>query len=90
MATADVVDKMVKVGVILLKGLSVPFVAGMLAYAVTYPLGAYSCHAYGDAKELNTKYVWFNCYVQDSGKWYEKTEYLSSKIGVKFVLAPQL
>lgn len=86
-----VTNKIIGVAFTLLKGLAVPIIGGLLAYAVTYPIGYLSCTKYGEAKQIDTKYVWFQCYVKtDEGKWLEKTEYLSSKIGAKIILAPEL
>lgn len=82
--------KALKIAWALLKGVAIPIFAGMLAWCVTYPLQSYSCHSYGDAKGIETKFQWFNCYVNDKGVWLEKTEYLSSKIGVKLIIDPEL
>jgi hypothetical protein len=87
----SITSKIIGVAFTLLKGLSVPIIGGLIAYAVTYPIGYLSCTKYGEAKQIDTKYVWFQCYVKtDQGKWLEKTEFLASQVGMKLILKPEL
>jgi len=80
-----------KVGLQLLKGLLVPFAAGVLMYCLSYPLGYVACSSYADAIEHPFKYQWFSCYIQTKdGDWLLKQEYQSSKVGMKVILSADL
>lgn len=69
------------------KGIVIPVVIGAAVWAIKYPLGAYDCYSYGYAKDMSTKYVWFQCYVKDNKKqWLTLEEYRMSEIGTKIIM----
>lgn len=74
-------------GLSLLKGLLVPFSAGVLMWAVSWPIGYISCTSYAEAIEHPYKYKLMSCYIQtNDGRFLEKSEYQSSELGMKIKL----
>lgn len=72
----------------LLKGLLIPFSAGLLMYTISYPLNWYSCKSYAESIEHPFRYRFFSCYIAtDKGKYLEKTEYQAQQVGMKLILA---
>jgi hypothetical protein len=80
--------KTVAVILTICKGFMVPLVLALLCTMVTYPLGVTDCHYYGKARGIDTKYVWFECYIKsDRSGWLTHDEYERSVIGSRVVLA---
>lgn len=72
----------------LLKGLMLPIAVGLLVTIIHYPLGMADCHFYGSARGIDTKYVWFQCYVKsDKMGWVTKEEYERAVMGSKVILS---
>ena len=89
--TNSIFKASLKFGWSLLKGLMIPFSAGLLMWCVSYPLGAYSCRNYSKGIHLQDwQYSWFMCFVQEEDKWYTKEQYEASQVGVRLIIAPEL
>jgi len=72
----------------LLKGLLLPLSLGLITLAFTWPISYYSCMSYSDAIQHPSKFQFFKCYLQaDDGRWLERTEYESSEIGIRLIIA---
>ena len=79
--------KMTIVLITLLKGMLVPLGMGLLLTCIHYPLGMADCHFYGSARDIPTKYVWFQCYVHDNKHgWLKMEEYQRAVIGSRVIL----
>jgi len=75
----------------LAKGLSIPILAGALAWCVSYPLGMYQCRNYTLGLHLDGwNYTWFTCFLNEDGKWYTKEQYEASAVGVRLIISPDV
>lgn len=78
------------VALTILKGFLIPVSLGLIGYSFSWPLGHLSCTYYGEATEHPTKFVWWNCYVQDKeGVWLSKQEYQSTRLGMRLILGTE-
>lgn len=70
-----------------LRILLLPVAVGIAGWLTAYPFGMADCHFYGSARTIDTKYVWFQCYVKAPRiGWLTKEEYERSVIGNRVML----